>query len=749
MKRTEILLLCLFSLLACACGGGKEPTTPEKPSTISISPTNLSFEASDSPKELKVSSNASWRVSRDVAWINVDVNSGSDNGSVMVSVTDNDGEARSGKVTFYVTGLENTVVEVSQKGISAKDIVPISSEADGKKRASTSYQLLVYSFCDGDGDGIGDFKGITSKMDYFDKLGVTGLWLSPIHPAHSYHAYDVEDYYSVNPQYGTEADFKAMVDAAHDHGIEIYLDYVLNHTSRSHPWFQSAISDPSGPYRDYYFISTDPYGDIQSGKFPALTTANYNEAEWKDTESGTGSSARYKFVLDASAKTVTVTVSEETPYEGTSSAGWNIWYGDSKCKYFRPDGGNMYSIVFDFASDWGFLIRSASDWGENDSNKYGAPSGGSSVIKPGTAFALQQAGGNITFSLSDKYMCCFSDWMPDVNYGSAATCENSAPFKDMAASADKWIKMGVDGLRLDAVKHIYGGIANWSNSSNQAFLRKWYDHCNATYKSQGHTGDMFMVGEVFNEFNDSGAPYNVYLQGLPSVFDFSFWWRVSDALNGNITGSSFVNNLIAQENYFSNGIASLKLSNHDEDRTGEILGKSAAKEKQAAALLLTSPGKPFIYQGEELGYYGGKGGGDEYVRTPMNWDGGSWAGKLLGDKVISALKGAACSVKAQDADKSSVLEVYKSFSAVRNTYDALASGTMSSCSGITDSALAAWYMTDSAGHKMLVIHNVTDSARTFEATDDTSKPVALLGTCSQKGTKLILGANSSVVFKLY
>ena len=70
------------------------------------------------------------------------------------------------------------------------------------------YQIWTRSFCDGNGDGIGDFKGIQNKLDYLDGLGVTGIWMSPAHPSDSYHAYDVTDYYSVNPLYGTEQDFK-------------------------------------------------------------------------------------------------------------------------------------------------------------------------------------------------------------------------------------------------------------------------------------------------------------------------------------------------------------------------------------------------------------------------------------------------------------------------------------------------------------------------------------------------------------
>ena len=83
----------------------------------------------------------------------------------------------------------------------------------------------------------------------------------------------------MNPLYGTEADFKAMIDAAHAHGIEIYLDYVLNHSGKGNPWFKQALADASSPYRDYYFISSKPSSDYS--KFPMLTGTSYNSGEWK------------------------------------------------------------------------------------------------------------------------------------------------------------------------------------------------------------------------------------------------------------------------------------------------------------------------------------------------------------------------------------------------------------------------------------------------------------------------------------
>ncbi len=117
------------------------------------------------------------------------------------------------------------------------------------------YEIFVRSFNDSDGDGVGDFNGITQKLDYLQELGITAVWLMPIFPSPSYHGYDVTDYYDVNPQYGTMDDFKNLVTEAHKRDINIILDLVINHTSDKHPWFKEAKKDPNSPYRDWYIWS--------------------------------------------------------------------------------------------------------------------------------------------------------------------------------------------------------------------------------------------------------------------------------------------------------------------------------------------------------------------------------------------------------------------------------------------------------------------------------------------------------------
>jgi alpha-amylase len=127
-------------------------------------------------------------------------------------------------------------------------------------RNTVFYEIFVRSYCDSNGDGIGDFNGLTSKLDYLQSLGVGGIWLMPINPSPSYHGYDVTDYYSVNPQYGTMDDFKNFLAQAHARGIKVIIDLVLNHTSRQHPFFVDANNNPQSPYRDYYVWSDTSLG---------------------------------------------------------------------------------------------------------------------------------------------------------------------------------------------------------------------------------------------------------------------------------------------------------------------------------------------------------------------------------------------------------------------------------------------------------------------------------------------------------
>ena len=119
------------------------------------------------------------------------------------------------------------------------------------------YEIFVRSFNDSNGDGVGDLKGVTEKLDYLKDLGIKGIWLMPINQSSSYHGYDVDDYYSVNKDYGSLEDLQELIDEAHKRDIKVTMDLVINHTSINNKWFINAKEGKDSKYRDYYIWSDD------------------------------------------------------------------------------------------------------------------------------------------------------------------------------------------------------------------------------------------------------------------------------------------------------------------------------------------------------------------------------------------------------------------------------------------------------------------------------------------------------------
>jgi oligo-1,6-glucosidase len=132
-------------------------------------------------------------------------------------------------------------------------------------RTSVGYIIYPESFKDSNNDGIGDIKGIISKLDYLKELGVNLLWICPLFKSPmDDNGYDVSDYYQINPQFGTMEDFDLLIQEAHKRGIRLLVDFVLNHTSDEHPWFQTAIKDPASKEHGYYFFQEGKVKDRQS-----------------------------------------------------------------------------------------------------------------------------------------------------------------------------------------------------------------------------------------------------------------------------------------------------------------------------------------------------------------------------------------------------------------------------------------------------------------------------------------------------
>lgn len=174
-----------------------------------------------------------------------------------------------------LAGCASNGKETETTAEAKKEYVPTAMEQLNEKNDPnviddnyrTCYEVFVYSFYDSDGDGIGDLKGLTEKLDYIEELGCNEIWMMPVMPSPSYHKYDVTDYENIDEQYGSLDDFDALVSECHNRGINVIIDFVMNHTSNQHPWFKAASDyiktlgadeepDPSVcPYVDYYNFS--------------------------------------------------------------------------------------------------------------------------------------------------------------------------------------------------------------------------------------------------------------------------------------------------------------------------------------------------------------------------------------------------------------------------------------------------------------------------------------------------------------
>ena len=183
----------------------------------------------------------------------------------------NNGSTASPESSGEVLATEETKPTEPKEAVKTKQalesIAALDESPDDNYR--TFYEIFVYSFCDSDGDGIGDLQGVISKLDYLEELGINGIWFMPLHPSTSYHKYNVSDYYAIDPQYGTMADFEQLLAECEKRDIHVIIDLVVNHTGSEHVWFKEAVSylqnlpDGAEPsveeckYLDYYFFSKE------------------------------------------------------------------------------------------------------------------------------------------------------------------------------------------------------------------------------------------------------------------------------------------------------------------------------------------------------------------------------------------------------------------------------------------------------------------------------------------------------------
>ena len=157
--------------------------------------------------------------------------------------------------------------------------------ADNKwYREMCVYHIWTRSFCDGNGDGIGDLWGVLSKLDYIQSLGANAIWFSPIYPSpNADFGYDISDYKDIHPEYGNLQIFRELLDAAHDRGMRVFLDLVMNHSSDEHPWFLESRKSRDNPYHDYYYWRPAKY--IRGRRIPPNNWTSHFEGEaWEYDE---------------------------------------------------------------------------------------------------------------------------------------------------------------------------------------------------------------------------------------------------------------------------------------------------------------------------------------------------------------------------------------------------------------------------------------------------------------------------------
>jgi alpha-amylase len=439
------------------------------------------------------------------------------------------------------------------------------------------YEIFVLAFADGNGDGKGDLKGLTEKLDYVEELGVNGIWLMPIMPSPSYHKYDVTDYKDIHPDYGTLQDFKLFVEEAHRKNIRVVIDLVLNHTSKEHPWFKSASHGKDSPYRDYYV--------------------------WADKDS----------IQDQIAKKV-ITLDSDNITQ------WHAVDEDLKAEHY-----------------YGF----------------------------------------------------FSGRMPDLNF------DNEKVRSEAVDIARFWLEdMNVDGFRFDAAKHIYPD--DRAKDSHEFWI--WYRAALEKIKP-----DVYLIGEVYSLDKNEVAPYT---KGLPSLFNFEMGRAIITVLNKGKDTIGLIDQYQKQNDFFKEGspgfLDSPILTNHDQNRIMSELGNDISKAKVAASILLTLPGAPYLYYGEELGMTGKK--PDEFIREPFPWGDGkyttAWMNPTYNTDSTTAV------LSHQQENVSSLFNHYKRLIAYRNSSDALTKGDVQRIDRLPSEIIGLTRSFEN--DNVSVFHNVSD-----------------------------------------
>lgn len=370
-------------------------------------------------------------------------------------------------------------------------------------QSAIGYQIYPRSFYDTNHDGMGDLRGIIEKLDYIKSLNVTCLWISPFYPSPlDDNGYDISDFRGVDPQLGSLEDFKELLDKAHQRGIRILLDCVLNQTSDEHPWFMEARHSVESNKRDYYI-----WGKGQNGNPPN---------------------------------------------------NWGSFFGGSAWEY--DEGSEEY------------------------------------------------------------YLKIFSKKMPDLNWS------NKLVQQEMEEMVRYWLDMGVDGFRMDAISHLgkdmslsnseleeKDGIAyDWSKFSNRDQL---YEYLHSLHKNVLRHYDIVTIGEVGGgaKFNDALRYVNKERPTIDMVFNFDTTWHNIPYGYEVLVPQKFEVDVISLKRDMEYWVTNSQKHNihppvywhnHDHPRALSQYGSLEFHRESGTMLgmvLLTLPGTPFIYNGEEIG----------------------------------------------------------------------------------------------------------------------------------------------------
>ncbi len=529
---------------------------------------------------------------------------------------------------------------------AASGITPENPEIDTSDdplwyRDAVIYQLNVKAFYDTNGDGVGDFKGVTAKLDYVKDLGVNTIWLMPFYPSPLRDdGYDISEYENVHPQYGTLDDFKEMLNAAHERGLRVITELVINHTSSDHPWFQAARRAPPGsPERDFYV--------------------------WSDTDQ---------------------------IYQGT-----RIIFTDTE------------------TSNW--------SWDP--------------VAK-------------------QYYWHRFFSHQPDLNFDNPAVME--AVLKTMRF----WLDMGVDGFRLDAIPYLIerDGTSNENLPETHAVIRQLRAAIDAEYKNRFLLAEANMWPEDVREyFGDGDECHMAYhfplmprmymaiaqedrhpiveiLQQTPEIPEGCQWaifLRNHDELTLEMVTSK-------ERDYMYNMYAAdtrARINLGIRRRLAPLMENDLDRVKLMKGMLLSMPGSPIIYYGDEIGmgdnvFVGDRNG----VRTPMQWSPDRNAGfsradpqRLYLQPIMDAMYGyEALNVETQARDQSSLLNWTRRMLAVRKTSHAFGRGKRTFLKPGNRKILA--YLSEYKDDVILTVFNLSRAAQPVELNLGAYKgraPVEMLG----------------------